>query len=81
MNTKKIDIKNYEDRIEQITRWANYIKTHSKDEWREKHQNFINAQFQMHYSFVEKMLKKKNGKQLLRKIFNISNKKEYSKFY
>jgi len=61
------------DRLEQIDRWAEYVKC-NKD-WKKLHTEFINAQFQKSEDFYKRLAKTKEGKKKIIELFNIKNKK------
>jgi len=65
-----------ESHLEQIERWANYVKTNPK--WRKEHDEFINSIFANHDRFLKNMLKTPEGKSKIVKLYNIKNKKGYS---
>lgn len=72
--------KNKIERLEAIKRWAIYIRE-NPNSWRAQHREFINAQFEMHEKFIEKMLKKKNGKKILQELYQIKNEEDYPSFF
>lgn len=63
---------------EEIDRWIKYMKE-NPNTWRKIHNNFIDAQFIKANDFVQRMLKEPNGKEKLLNIYNIKNKKVFSK--
>lgn len=67
-----IDI-NQKDRIDNIIRWSEYIKTHN--DWRESHNRFIDSILNQSLGFYNNMLKTKEGVDLVVKKFNIGNEK------
>jgi hypothetical protein len=62
---------------EQVERWANFVKE-NPEKWRSEHNEFINALFENHYQFIERLLKTPHGKEKIIKLYNIKNKKGYS---
>ncbi|NQU78439.1 hypothetical protein HQ545_01595 [Candidatus Woesearchaeota archaeon] len=66
-----------ESHMEQVERWANFVKN-NPNKWRKDHTGFINALFDKHYKFVERLAKIPGGKEKLIKAYNIKNKKGYS---
>lgn len=63
--------------MEQVERWAKFVKE-NPDKWRKEHTKFINALFENHYSFVDRLCKTPGGKEKLVKIYDIRNRKGYS---
>ena len=63
--------------LEQVERWANFVKA-NPEKWREEHNEFINALFENHYQFVERLLKTPKGKEKMIQLYGIKNKKGYS---
>ncbi|MDP3734706.1 MAG: hypothetical protein Q8R37_05750 [Nanoarchaeota archaeon] len=61
---------------EQVERWARFVKDNPQ-QWQEIHTQFINALFDNHDQFLKKMLKTKDGKEKLIKLYNIKNKEGY----
>ncbi len=59
-----------------IERWVKFMKENPV-RWRRIHAQFINAQFDNAHKFWERLLKTKNGKEKLIKIYNIKNLKGY----
>lgn len=57
---------------EQIERWVKFMKE-NPNKWKKIHTEFIDAQFDMHYKFVERILKTPMGKEKLIKLFSIKN--------
>lgn len=66
-----------ESHMQQVERWAKFVKNNPK-KWRKDHTAFINAIFENHYKFVERLSKMPDGKEKLVKAFGIKNKKGYS---
>lgn len=60
-------------RMAQIDRWAEYIRTHP--DWKIIHTRFINAQFDMAQKFWKRILAQPDGKRRLREIYKIKNPK------
>lgn len=61
--------------IEFIEKWANFVKNNSG--WKKEHAEFINSQFKLHENFINRLLKEKNGKEKILKLYNIKNIKGY----
>ena len=57
--------------IEFVEKWANFVKENSN--WKKIHTKFINSQFQIHKSFIKRLIKEKNGKEKIIKIYKIKN--------
>lgn len=57
---------------EEIDRWVKYMKENPTT-WKSKHTKFINAQYEKTYSFIKRVLKTKNGKEKIIKLYNIKN--------
>ena len=57
---------------DQIERWANFVRDHPT-EWKKIHTEFINAIFQKHDEFIERLLKEPNGKQKIIELYGIKN--------
>jgi hypothetical protein len=62
-----------------IERWAKHMKANS--EWKKEHTAFIDAQFEMSEAFVQRMLKEPNGKEKLREMYGIKNRKGFPSFF
>ena len=54
-----------------IEKWADYVKKNS--DWKKEHNEFINSQIKMQGDFIQRLLKEKNGKEKIIKIYNIKN--------
>lgn len=65
-----------ESHLEQVERWANFIK--SGGDWKKIHDEFINALFENNEAFIKKLLKTKNGREKIIKLYGIKNKEGYS---
>ncbi len=65
--------------IDFITRWADFMKQHPT-KWKKIHTEFINSQFSSHESFLKRLLEQQNGKEKIRKLYDIKNLKGYPKF-
>ncbi|MBI5226915.1 hypothetical protein HY994_06830 [Candidatus Micrarchaeota archaeon] len=59
-------------RLEQIDRWAHYIRT-SNGAWKKDHTAFLDAQFQKANAFYERLAKTPGGKDKIIRIFGIKN--------
>jgi len=60
---------------DQIARWAEYVRTNP--DWRKFHNDFINAQFQMHEQFLQRLLKTPGGREKIIELYGIKNLKGY----
>jgi hypothetical protein len=67
-------------RLESVIRWAKFVRENPV-EWKNSHRKFIDSQFEIHKRFVQKMLKKEDGKKKLRKLYGLNNKEQYPRFY
>jgi len=54
------------DREEHIISWANYVRSNSG--WKKIHTEFIDAQYQKYYDFLDRLLKQANGREKLRQL-------------
>mgnify|MGYP001612700703 FL=1 len=64
-----IDNKNILDRkehLEQIERWANYVKAHK--DWKTEHTKFIDAQFQIANRFYKKLTETSEGREKIKRL-------------
>lgn len=64
-----------------IKRWAKKIREDKTGKWRCEHANFINSQYDNAYRVIEILKKKEGGKEKLRRIYKINNKKGFPDFY
>ena len=62
-------------REEQIERWAEYVKT--RPEWKVYHTQFINAQYEKVYAFIDRLSKTKDGQKKIVELYGIKNVKGY----
>tara|TARA_B100000315_G_C14381276_1_gene497594 strand:+ start:342 stop:563 length:222 start_codon:yes stop_codon:yes gene_type:complete len=62
----------------EIDRWIEYMKNNPTI-WKKKHTAFINAQFKKSYDFIERLLKEPKGEEKLFRLYNIKNRKGFSK--
>ena len=58
-----------------VEKWANYVKNNS--DWKKIHTEFIDSQFKMHEDFIKRLLKEKDGKEKIIKLYKIKNLKGY----
>ena len=65
-------------RMEQVERWANFVKN-NPDKWKKIHTQFINAQFEKHRAFIKRLLKEHDGFDKIVKMYNIKNVQAYRK--
>ncbi len=63
--------------MEQVERWAHYVKTDPR--WRDAHDQFINAQYEMAHAFIKRLAKQPGGKEKIIKLYGIRNRKGYPK--
>jgi hypothetical protein len=61
--------------MEFVERWANFVKENPN--WKKTHTKFINSQFKTSDNFIKKLIKEKNGKDKIIKIYKIRNTKGY----
>lgn len=64
------------DRMEQVERWAHFVRD-NPTKWKKIHTEFINALFDKHYQFRERLLKTPGGKEKLVKLYGIKNREGY----
>ena len=55
--------------MQQVERWAHFVKD-NPTKWRKIHTKFINAIFQEHEQFKERILKTPNGKEKLDLLYH-----------
>ena len=55
-------------RLEQIDRWANYVKT-SQGAWRKIHSEFLDAQFELANAFYQRLAQQPGGKKKIIELF------------
>ena len=60
---------------EHLEQWAEYVK--NNPDWKKHHTEFINAQFDKAYQFIERIKKQKGGKEKIVQLYGIKNKKGY----
>ena len=58
---------------EQIERWAEYVKTHK--DWKIKHTQFIDAQFEIAQRFYKELAKTPEGVEKIKKLRELKIKK------
>ncbi len=66
-----------EEHLQQVERWAHFVKE-NPTKWKKIHTEFIDAIFEKHDSFRNKLLQTPNGKEKLQKLYNIKNKEGYN---
>ena len=54
--------------MEEIDRWAQFVKTHPRSEWKTKLNIFIDAQHDMAKRFYKNLEKIKKGREILEKL-------------
>jgi hypothetical protein len=52
--------------LEQIKRWAEYVKDNS--DWKKKHTEFINAQFEISSRFYKKLAETPEGREKVKEL-------------
>jgi hypothetical protein len=61
------------EHLYQVERWALFVREHPT-EWKKPHTEFINALFDKHEQFKERLLKTPGGKEKFEKLYG--NKRE-----
>ena len=56
---------------------ARWVKAHPH-EWKQQHTAFINAQFEKHRTFVERLKQQPGGLEKIKKLYAITNVGEYA---
>ena len=64
-----------EEHQQQVERWAHFVKE-NPTKWKKIHAEFINALFEKHESFRNRLLQTPNGKEKLQQLYGIKNKKK-----
>jgi hypothetical protein len=54
--------------IEQVERWAEFVRNNSRDKWKPVVDNFIDAQFEMAEKFHKNLEKTESGRIILERI-------------
>lgn len=57
---------------EEIDRWIEYMRKNPKT-WKKVHTEFINAQFERAYAFMERLLEEPDGKERMIAAYGIKN--------
>jgi hypothetical protein len=57
--------------MEQVERWANFVKTHPREEWMKHLKPFIDGQIKKANDFFKELLKTKEGREKIRLIKKI----------
>ncbi len=65
--------------LQSIERWVKHIK--SNPNWKVEHTAFIDAQFDHSAKVVKRLQGQPQGREKLRKIYRIGNRKDYPSFY
>ncbi|MDO8481173.1 MAG: hypothetical protein Q7S65_05175 [Nanoarchaeota archaeon] len=55
---------------DEIDRWVKYMKAHP-DTWKKIHTQFINAQFEKAYAFMERLKRQPGGKAKIIEMYGI----------
>ena len=61
--------------MDSVERWAEYIKTNPG--WRKIHNQFIDAQYEKAYAFLDRLAKTPGGKEKIIKLYGIKNTNAY----
>lgn len=57
---------------EQVIRWANFVRN-NPTEWKQPHTDFINALFQKHEEFKERLLQTPDGEAKWQRLIDARN--------
>lgn len=63
-------------KLRDIELWANYVRTNPK-KWKKVHTEFIDAIFDKHYQFRERLLKTPQGKRKLEELYESRKNRNY----
>lgn len=66
-----------ETHLDQIERWARFVRDNPQS-WKKIHSEFVNALFDKHLQFRERLRETSTGKEKLVKLYNIKNREGYS---
>lgn len=58
--------------MQSLEKWAEFVKN-NPTKWKKLHTEFINAQFEKAYAFMERLSKQPGGKEKLIKLYRIGN--------
>lgn len=56
--------------MEEVERWAEFVKTHPRSEWKRKLNIFIDAQYDMAKRFYKNLEKTEKGRKILKRLKN-----------
>lgn len=62
--------------MDSVDNWAKKVK---EGNWKKIHTEFVNSQFEKAEAFMKRLSKEKNGSEKIVRIYNIKNRKGYSK--
>ena len=65
---KNDKIRNFQDRINFIKYWVNFIKAHSDEEWSKGQAVLIDGQFDMAEKFYKDLEKSEEGREILERL-------------
>ena len=54
--------------MEEVERWAEFVRTHPRSEWKTKLNIFIDAQYDMAKRFYDNLRKTEKGKEILERL-------------
>ena len=54
--------------MEEVERWANFVKVHPRSEWKGKLNIFIDAQYDIAKRFYKRLKENEKGKEILERI-------------
>ncbi|MBI4453568.1 hypothetical protein HY636_02895 [Candidatus Woesearchaeota archaeon] len=69
-------IKMRTNHMQNLEKWAHFVRN-NPTKWKKIHTQFINAQFEKAYAFIDKLLKQPNGREKIIKLYKIGNLKGY----
>jgi len=62
--------------MQSIERWAKFVRD-NPNKWQKIHAQFINSQYDFAYNAITRILKMPNGKEKIKKLYNIDNVEGY----
>ena len=57
-----------EERIRNVKKWAEFVRSHDISEWKPQQKNLIDSQIIMGNRFYDKLCRTKDGKKKVRKL-------------
>ena len=54
--------------MEEVERWANFVRVHSRSEWKKRQNIFINSQYDKVKSFYDRLEKTEEGREILERL-------------